>query len=263
LLVIDRLRQATRDARNSSAAIILVLASVISACAAVVGLTSGVTVAAAVAAVLSGGKVLWNELFVPMRVRSAENAALRVISRDSQQTWRVGTAFQIAGNRWITAQHVIADSEEILLKIHGGDSAAQVLYQNPDIDIAVLSVGGEWAWRASLARSLPGSGDQVKAVGWAQAGGDQWRRITLDYLVQGPGQQVKASTIALTGANHPQIGFFGAPVINMGSGQVVGVLNRFSRGPGSSRYRDEGLPSPDPFAVTFVTPISEIPAEYR
>ena len=261
--MINRLRQAGRDARNSSAAIILVLASVISACAAVAGLTSWVTVAAAVAAVLSGGQVLRNELIVPMRIRSAENAALRVISRNSQQTWRVGTAFQIADNRWITAQHIIAESGEILLKINGGDSAAQVLYQNSDIDIAVLSVDSEWAWQASMARSLPDSGDQVKAVGWAQAGDGQWRRITLDYLVQGPGQQVKANTIALTGANHPQIGFPGAPVIDMRSGRVVGVLNGFSRGTDFSRYRDEGFRSPDPFAVIFVTPISKIPAEYR
>lgn len=258
--MIDRLRQAGRDARNSSAAIILVLASVVSACAAVAGLSSWVTVAAAVAAVLSGGQVLWNELIVPMRIRSAENATLRVISRNTEQMFRVGTAFRIAANRWITAQHVIAESEVILLKIKGRDSPAQVLYQNSDNDIAVLSVDSEWAWRVSMARALPDSGDQVKAVGWAQAGDKQWWQITLDYLVQGRGE---ANTIPLTGANHPQIGFSGAPVIDMRSGRVVGILNRFSRGPDFSRYRDEGFTSPDPVAVIFVTPISEIPAGYR
>jgi hypothetical protein len=249
--------------RNSSAAIILVLASVISACAAVAGLSSWVTVAAAVAAVLSGGQVLRNELIVPMRIRSAENAAVRVISGNSPQMRGVGTAFRIAADRWITAQHILAESEVILLKINGGDSPAKVLYQNPDTDIAVLSVAdSEWAWRASMGRSRPDPGDQVKAVGWAQAGYGQWRRISLDYLVQGPGQGV-ANTIALTGANHPQIGFHGAPVIDMRTGRVVGILNGLSRGPGSSRYRDEEFSSPDPVAVIFATPVSEIPAEYR
>jgi hypothetical protein len=261
LLVIDRLRQAGRDARNSSAAIILVLASVISACAAIAGLSSWVTAAAAVTAALSGGQVLRNELIVPMRTRSAENATLRVISRGSQHAWGVGAAFQIAANRWVTAQHIIAGSEEILLKTSEGDAPARILYQNPDADIAVLSVDTGCAWRASIARSRPVSGDQVKAVGWAQASDGTWWPITLDYLVQG---EAEGSTIALTGASHPQVGFTGAPVIDTRSGRVVGILSRFSsRGPDSSRYRDKGLANPDPVAVIFVTPISKIPAEYR
>jgi S1-C subfamily serine protease len=254
-LVIDQLRQASRDARNSFAAIILVLASVISACAAVAGLTSWVTVTAAVAAVLSGGQVLRKELIVPMRIRSAESATLRVRSRSGQQPRFVGTAFQIANNRWITAHHVIAESDEILLKAKGEEASAQILYQNSDIDIAVLLLNSEWAWRARAARSLPEPGDRVKVVGWTRIGSGQSLRIAFEYLVQG---QDEDNRIVLTGADHPQPGFSGGPVIDMRSGRVVGILRSVSR---DSRDRFPG--APEPVTVISATPISEIPAQYR
>ena len=58
---------------GSTAAIILVAASLASpASAAVARLTSWMSVAAAAAAVLSGGQVLRNELIVPLRIRSAQ-----------------------------------------------------------------------------------------------------------------------------------------------------------------------------------------------
>ena len=249
----ERLRQAGRATRDSSASVILVLASVVSASAAVAGLTSWVSVAAAVAAVISGIQVLRTDLIVPMRVRSAENATQLVISRDSEQRRIRGTAFQIATNRWVTAHHVVARGDEILLRMKGGDASAQILWQNPDTDLAVLSVNSEWAWRASPTRSAPDFGDRIKIIGWTRAGDRPSLRLALDYLVQGQGE---ANLIALTGPD-PQLGFSGGPAINMRSGRVVGIMTSFSRG------REVAYPGgPEPVSVIFVTPISDIPEEY-
>jgi Trypsin-like peptidase domain len=253
-LTTERLRQLSREARASSAAITLVLASVGSAFAAVAGLPHWVPVVAAIAAVLSGTQVVWNELVIPMRIRSAENATHYLVSRsDDQQPWRRGTAFQIAPNRWVTAQHIIRDCNEILLRMEGGDLPARVLYQNADTDLAVLAVNNKWAWQANITRSVPDSGDRIKIIGWTHVGDGPSLRIAFDYLVQGQGE---GNMIALTGPD-PQLGFSGGPAIEMRSGRVVGILSKFGRG------RDRGAYGPQPVTVIFLRPISDIPEEYR
>jgi Trypsin-like peptidase domain len=255
----DRLRQVGREARNSSAPITLVLASLVSACAAVAGLTSWVSVGAAVAAVMSGGQVLRNELIVPLRIRSAENATLKIISgpwSNRPEPWTSGTAFQIASNRWVTARHVINGGDEIYVKLKGENTVAQVLYEDEDTDLAVLSVSGEWAWQAKVARSVPDFGDKIKIIGWATPS-DPHRpvlRIAFDYLVQGQGENDR---IALTGPD-PQLGFSGAPAIEMRSGRVVGILSSFYPAR-EEQYSD----APKSIPIIFARPISDIPAEYR
>ena len=255
----DRLRQMGREARNSSAPIILVLASLVSACAAVAGLKSWVSVGAAVAAVMSGGRLLRNELIVPLRIRSTENATLRIISgpwNDRSEPWTRGTAFQIGPHRWVTARHVINGSDEIYVVLKGENTAAQVLYEDEDTDLAVLSVSSEWAWQAKAARSAPDFGDKIKIIGWTSPP-EPYRpalRIAFDYLVQGQGE---ADMIALTGPD-PQLGFSGAPAIEMRSGRVVGILSEFQPA-GEEKYR--GAPKSVP--IIFARHISNIPAKYR
>jgi Trypsin-like peptidase domain len=255
----DRLRQLGREARNSSAPIILVLASLVSACAAVAGLKSWISVGAAVAAVMSGGQVLRNELIVPLRIRSVENATLRIVSgpwNDRSERWTRGTAFQIASNHWVTAWHVIGGADEIYVKLKGENTAAQVLYKDEDTDLAVLSVSSEWAWQAKAAHSVPDFGDKIKVIGWTSPSNPYQPalRIGFDYLVQG---QSDADMIALTGPD-PQLGFSGAPAIEMRSGRVVGILNSFYSG---EEEKYSGAPKRVP--IVFARPISDIPAEYR
>lgn len=141
------------------------------------GLTLWVSVTAVIAAILSGCEVLRVQLIVPLRIKSAESATARVISRlpesASGRRWIAGTAFQIAPKRWITAQHVIDDSVGILLKIRGEEIPAQVIYQNHETDLAVLSAENAFVLRASLTSSLPGAGDQVRVVGWTWSSGDR------------------------------------------------------------------------------------------
>jgi S1-C subfamily serine protease len=224
----------------------------------VAGLPRWVPIVAAVAAVLSGSLVLRNELVVPMRIRSAENATNLLVSRDSQQRWVRGTAFQIAAHRWVTARHMIDRREEIVLKMKGEEVSAQVLYQNSDTDLAVLSVNSEWTWQARITRSVPDFGNRIKVIGWTRVGEGPSLRIALDYLVQGQGED---NRIALTGPD-PQLGFSGRPVIDMRSGRVVGILTQFM--PGRSGWpespADSGLP--EPVSIIFARPISDIPKEY-
>jgi len=257
-LATERLRQIGREARSSSASVTLVLASVLSACAAVAGLTLWVSVAAAIAAVLSGCQVLNVQLVVPLRIRSAENATARVICRRREKTaeprWMTGTGFQISARRWVTAQHIIDGSVEIVLKIGREELPARVLYQASETDLAVLSASNAFGWRASITRSLPEPGDRVKAIGWTYRAEDRPAlRMALDYVVHGAAE---GNLIAVTGPD-PQVGFSGAPAIDVRSGRVMGVLIRFSRDSDSDSF---GPRSAD---ITFIRPISDIPTEYR
>jgi hypothetical protein len=134
-----------------------------------------------------------------------------------------------------------------------GDAPAHILWQNSDIDLAVLSVDSGWAWRASITRSIPDFGDRIKIIGWTRTGLRSALRLALDYLVQGQGE---ASQIALTGPD-PQLGFSGGPAINMRNGKVVGIMNSFACG-GQEAYPG----APESVSVIFVRSISDIPEEY-
>jgi Trypsin-like peptidase domain len=258
LTTTESLRQAGRAARSGSAAIVLVIASVVSAVAAVTGLTSWVSVAAAVAALLSGAQVIRSELIVPWRIRAAENATLRVSGRSSERGLGSGTAFQVATNLWVTAYHIVEDCDEVVLMIDQQNVPAEILHRDADSDLAVLSVESRWAWRARISSSPPDQGDTIRIVGWTRSGDGPPVQLAFDYLVQGKGE---AKMIAVTGPDHPQRGFSGAPAIDIRSGRVIGIMNRFSS---AGRFPADGqFWSPQPVALTLITPISAIPAEYR
>src|SRR5882757_1334122 len=70
----ERLRQVGREIKAAAAVVILVAAGVVSAVASLAGLTTSVSVAATVAAVLSGYQVIWGQLIPPLRAKSAENS---------------------------------------------------------------------------------------------------------------------------------------------------------------------------------------------
>jgi hypothetical protein len=252
----SRLKQLGREAKDNSASIILVAASVLSAVAAVSGITSWVAVIAAVAALLSGSQVLWSQLFVPLRIRSAEHATQLVVSQRAGGQLTRGTAFQIATNRWLTAQHVVRDSTEIRLKVGREIAPARIVYEDEDRDVAILSSDVEWQWSSKTTDDLPDSGDRVQLVGWAVPPRQSAIRLIFDFRVQGPAEN---NLIALTGPNHPQLGFSGAPAIDMRSGRVVGFLSQYIGG--KSLNNDEFLPEPVPLA--FIVSLSDIPAEFR
>ena len=187
-------------------------------------------------------------------IRSAENATQLVVGRrDGVQPTR-GTAFQIATNWWLTAQHVVGDTTEIHLKVGRDVRPARIVYEDKDRDVAVLSSDVEWQWRAKTTEDVPDSGDRIKLVGWAGLRIQSAIRLTFDYVVQGPAEN---NLIALTGLDHPQLGFSGAPTIDMRSGRVVGFLVHT----GKSGRNDESLP--EPVSLAFIVSLSDIPAEFR
>jgi hypothetical protein len=256
---LETLKQVGREAKGNSASVTLVAASVFAAFAAITDIPTWVTIIAAAAAVLSGSQVLWAQLVVPLRIRSAENSSQLIIGRNERHGTGPpvtrGTAFQIAPNRWLTAHHVIHDSVEVVLKLGNDTIPATVLYANQRDDVAVLSAAPSWQWTASITDESPNSGDRIRVVGWTDSGplGESSIRLAFDYVVQGPAEN---NRIALSGPDHPQVGFSGAPAIDIRSGRVVGFLTEFRR-----QKTTQWLP--EPVGLAIITLVSSVPGELR
>ncbi|MCX5559484.1 serine protease [Streptomyces sp. NBC_00038] len=249
----ERLRQVGREIKAAAAVVILVAASVVSAAASLAGLTTSVSVAATVAAVLSGYQVIWCQLIPPLRAKSAENS-VQPVAAGGDGPWKAGTAFQIGPGRWITAARIVADAAEVVVRIQADHVPAQVIYQ--DGNVAVLSTSAAWPWTARTSLSTPDSGTQVKIIGCAVRGEDPYRgyavsrydplriRVSLYQTVLGTSE----TDFFVDGDVQP--GLSGAPVLDVQSGKVIGVVHA------NSSVGDE------PLLITVVRPISSIPTEY-
>jgi len=174
-------------ARSNAAVLILMVASVTSAIAAVIGLKAWVPVIAAVAAVVSGLSLLRSSLIVPVRTRRAHDATARVALGNGEKVSRVGTCVQVAPGRWITAAHVVRDEHDPIVRVRIEDQwhDAQVIYCDAGNDLAVLATGTAGRARARIARSLPDPGSKIQVVGWTR-GDDYETRVTFEYVVQAP-----------------------------------------------------------------------------
>ena len=120
-------------------AMVLIITSIFSAAAAIAGLKTWVPVIAAVAAILSGLRVLYVDLVVPLRVEAVSKATVRVCAKDKDGYEMSGTAFQIGSRRWVTAAHLVGQVGSIArLLIQGHTVGGEVAYRDQEINLAVL-----------------------------------------------------------------------------------------------------------------------------
>ncbi|MFD5341142.1 S1 family peptidase [Streptomyces hawaiiensis] len=218
---------------------------------AIFGIETWVAVSAAVTALVSGAQVINREAVIPWRLKSANNAVVRLYSGTADGPLRKGSAVQIAPRRWVTASHVAPSDAVIKLKLGDTWSQARVIYRDEKLDLAIMEADDDWPWLARISTDLPDPGTPVKVVGWTPGrrdneNRDRGVRVAQDYTVQGP---VEDSLIVLAGAVPPS-GFSGAAVTEIESGKVVGILFQFSREsvtatarPGSTRHMRRRCPA--------------------
>lgn len=253
----SRLGPAFRRAKNTWAAIVVVIAGMISALAAVANLTHWVSIAAAVAAVLGGARVLIGELVIPLRMDAVDEATVMISTwsaavdvqytktHDVSSTFgygvKVGNAFHVGGGRWITSTNVVkarianeSETGAVWLGLGGTAVTGQVTYRSPDLGLAIVQVTQtikRWPRRVRLAKDQPRSGDRVKIVGWSLPHGiGEARRFSVELLAQGV---LSSGAVLLTGPPLP-VEFLGAPAIDNRTGRVLGLVRSKSGGASDS-----------------------------
>lgn len=249
--------QTATAARSSSAVLILMTASVISAIAAAIGLTEWVPIMAAITAVISGLSLLRSNVVVPARTRMAEDATAQLLwgaasfmlDGETQYLY-TGTCFQIAPGRWMAAADLAQDEDfDVLVRVRVADQwhDAEIVHIDIEKNLAVLMTAAEVSGVAKLARSLPAPGTRITVVGWAgTARDDSPTRATIEYVVQAP---VSKNSIVLTGPTAPPRGFGSAPAIDISTGRVVGLV-------GGAPPRKRNAHRADTLNVVYVVPLS-------
>jgi hypothetical protein len=235
---------AARRVFSNWPAMVLIVTSIFSASAAVAGLKTWVPVAAAVAAILSGLRVLYVDLVVPLRVEAVSKATVRARGLHEDGRTVTGTAFQVGSRRWVTAAHLVGPvGSDVRLRIEGHTVSSEVAYRHQEVDLAVLVAVEDYRWHASISRIRPDPGDKFKIIGWPND--PESVQVGMDYVLQGTSED---SNLVLTGPVVPR-GFSGSPVIDIRSGKVVGVT--VGRREGEFAH----------LTVTLVTPMTLLPPE--
>ena len=102
-------------------------------------------------------------------VRRAATGVYKIRGENSCQRGVEGTGFRYGATRVMTNAHVVAGIDRPTIIVSGHEVAARVVYYNPDIDIAVLAVGG---LRGQQLRFEPTgrSGQPAAVLGYPQDG---------------------------------------------------------------------------------------------
>ena len=253
----EQRHQLIRQARDRPAPLTLVAASLVSAGAAIAGLDVWVAIAAAAAAVLSGAQVVRTEIVVPARTRATVRAAvpIRVVGASSQSI--VSTALQYKPGRWLTAAHAVPpDASAAHLRLADDWAAASVIHRDDSADLAVLDCRDAHPWLARLTLEESDEGDTVRVIGWARGaerGAERYVRIALDYTLQ---SETDAGDLVVTGPN-PQVGFSGAPALDVTSGRTLGVLVLFNAGQATAPHL------PTPLQEVYIASVRRLPEQLR
>jgi S1-C subfamily serine protease len=136
-----------------------------------------------------------------------------------------GSGFVYAPDRVMTNAHVVAGVGTPVIDVHGTSIPARVVYYNPDLDVAVLSVPTGTIRPLRFASAEPGDG--VAILGFPENGpyDVQIGRVRADQRLRSPDiyghGTVIRDVLSLRGLIRP--GNSGGPVVDS-AGQVVGVV---------------------------------------
>lgn len=156
----------------------------------------------------------------------AGDSVFRVLSNNSCGQGIEGTAFLYAPGHLMTNAHVVAGVRDPNVKINGQYVSAQVVYYNPDLDIAVLSVP---SLRGPYLRfdTNASAGEAAAVLGFPENGpyNVQPARIRADQRLRSPdiygNGTVVREVFSVRGKIRP--GNSGGPMVSA-KGQVLGVV---------------------------------------
>ena len=158
-------------------------------------------------------------------VQRAGAEVVRIRSTNSCHQGVEGSGFVYAPDRVMTNAHVVAGVSSPVVDIRGSSVPAHVVYYNPDIDVAVLSVPTGTVRPLRFASAAAGEG--VAILGFPQNGpyDVQVGRVRADQRLRSPDiyghGTVIRDVLSLRGLIRP--GNSGGPVVDS-AGHVVGVV---------------------------------------
>jgi S1-C subfamily serine protease len=158
-------------------------------------------------------------------VQRAAAEVVRIRSTNRCHQGVEGSGFVYAPDRVMTNAHVVAGVSSPVVDIRGSSVPAHVVYYNPDIDVAVLSVPTGTVQPLRFASAA--AGDGVAILGFPQNGpyDVQVGRVRADQRLRSPdiygSGTVIRDVLSLRGLIRP--GNSGGPVVDS-AGHVVGVV---------------------------------------
>jgi S1-C subfamily serine protease len=172
-------------------------------------------------------------------VNRAAAGVVRVRSTNSCGQGVEGSGFVYAPDRVMTNAHVVAGVTNPSVDIDNTAVPAKVVYYNPDVDIAVLSVPTGTVRPLRFASGTSSSGDGVAILGFPQNGpyNVQVGRVRADQRLRSPNiygdGTVIRDVVSVRGLIRP--GNSGGPVVDS-AGHVVGVVFAASVTSGDTGY---------------------------
>jgi len=159
-------------------------------------------------------------------------ASVPRVEADACQYRSTGTGVVVKAGYVVTNAHVIAGARAVRVFTTQGTFAARVVYMNPDLDVALLKVGGLEAGPLIFATSEPGRGATGATIGFPNGGSAVIgpAAVTAAYEAQGfdinRKKAVTREIIELQAVVDP--GDSGGPFL-LGNGTVGGLVFAESR----------------------------------